>query len=401
MNKYDIEWFVNDDGAQVRRVILHMPVAVEMADVKPEKFSVYVERTDDKGEVFTVPESWFSRKMVQTKGYRSILSAYSSDAEGNPVLKGDYVTLELDMADAQSRALVGSLHGSEFVNCNYRITQTAPIGTCVGQVFDQQNEIYCPQANGWSHDVSHYEELPLQYAYFNPEKGVNRPVIIWLHGAGEGGQDPRVAYMGNNVVSLSSDKIQAYFDSAWVLVPQSPTMWMDDGSHEYGRTGRSMYVKALKALIDEFVAIHPVDKNRIYIGGCSNGGFMTLRMMIDYPDFFAAGYPMCEALYDETISDEDITNIKDLPIWFLHAMTDAVVSPKETSVPTYERLMAAGATNVHFTYINDMPPFEMINHGVWVPGLKDEFNEDFDGRPVMVDGKPVTRFQWLAAQKRG
>ena len=115
---------------------------------------------------------------------------------------------------------------------------------------------------------------------------------------------------------------------------------------------------------------------------------------------FAAGYPMCEALYDETISDEDIANIKDLPIWFLHAMTDGVVNPKETSLPTYERLVAAGATNVHFTYINDMPPFEMINHGVWVPGLKDEFNEDFDGRPVFVDGKPVTRFQWLAAQKR-
>ena len=30
---YDIEWFVNDDGAQVRRLILHMPSEVEMADV--------------------------------------------------------------------------------------------------------------------------------------------------------------------------------------------------------------------------------------------------------------------------------------------------------------------------------------------------------------------------------
>ena len=33
MRLYDIEWFVNDDGAQVRRLILHMPDEVEMADV--------------------------------------------------------------------------------------------------------------------------------------------------------------------------------------------------------------------------------------------------------------------------------------------------------------------------------------------------------------------------------
>ena len=180
MNKYDIEWFVNDDGAQVRRVILHMPVAVEMADVKPEKFSVYVERPDENGEVFTIPESWFSRKMIQTKGYRTVLAAYPSDALGTPLLKGSYVTLELDMTDRQSRALVGGLEHSRFVECDYRITQTAPVGELVGQVFDELGEIYCPQANGWSHGISSYEELPLQYAYFNPEKGVNRPVIIWL-----------------------------------------------------------------------------------------------------------------------------------------------------------------------------------------------------------------------------
>ena len=127
---------------------------------------------------------------------------------------------------------------------------------------------------------------------------------------------------------------------------------------------------------------------------------MTLRMIIDYPDYFAAGYPMCEALYDKTITDEDIQSIKHVPIWFIHAMNDMVVDPKETSVPAYHRLIKAGAKNVHFTYINDNPPFEMVNHGCWLPALREVFNQDFDGQPVLVEGKPATRFQWLAAQSK-
>lgn len=203
--------------------------------------------------------------------------------------------------------------------------------------------------------------------------------------------------MGNEVVALSSEKVQEYFGTAWVLAPQCPTMWMDDGSHTYGRTGKSMYVLALKALIDEFTENHKVDRNRIYIGGCSNGGFMTMRMLIDYPHYFAAAYPMCEALYDETITEEALLSICHIPIWMLHAMTDSVVNPEETSVPTYKRLKNAGAADVHLTYIDDRPPFKMVNHGCWTLGLADKENYDFDGQPVLLNGKAVTRFQWLAS----
>ena len=66
-----------------------------------------------------------------------------------------------------------------------------------------------------------------------------RPLVIWLHGAGEGGTDPTIAYTGNKVVNLSGPEIQAKLGGAWILAPQTPTMWMDDGSGQYGRTGRS------------------------------------------------------------------------------------------------------------------------------------------------------------------
>ena len=90
-----------------------------------------------------------------------------------------------------------------------------------------------------------------------------------------------------------------------------------------------MYVGKLKATIDEFLDAHPeIDRDRVYIGGCSNGGVMTMRMVIDFPDFFAAAYPVCEALYDETISDVDIGKIAHMPIWFTHAACDTIVRRK-------------------------------------------------------------------------
>ena len=51
--------------------------------------------------------------------------------------------------------------------------------------------------------------------------------------------------------------------------------------------------------------------------------------------YFAAGYPMCEALYNHTISDEQIVVLAKTPVWLLHAVTDAIISPEETAVPTY------------------------------------------------------------------
>lgn len=400
MYAYDIEWVVNDHGAQVGKLRLHLPESVRIADVTRESFNVFVARKDENGEVITYRPYFFKNEEIQARGYRTILAAYPSDEKGHPISIGNFITLELDVSDLQSRTIIGGIHSSKFVSCDYRVTQIAPIGNVSGWVFDELKEIYCDQTMQWIHETSNYESLPLQYAYYNPMKIERRPIIIWFHGAGEGGTDVRLAYMGNNVVALSSEKIQSYFGGAWVLAPQSPTMWMDDGSHTYGRTGKSMYKEALKAVIDEFIESHSVDTDRIYIGGCSNGGFMTMRMVIDYPNFFAGAYPMCEALYEDTISNEQIEAISQVPIWFLHAMTDSLVKAEETSVPTYHRLKTANAQNVHLTYIDDRPPFEMINHGCWIQGLRDEYNVDLDGSLVKVEGKPVTRFQWLAHQKR-
>ncbi len=392
MYPYTLEWFVGDRGAQVRRITLTLPGTVTMSQVRREAFSVYVERVDKDGKVMRA-------RSGLTRGYRTVLAAYPSDGTGAPLLEGEHATLELDLEDEQARALVGTLGGNRFVDCRYRVAQVAPMGELMGLVWDEPQGVRCPQNRGWQIGESAAAEL--KYAWYTPEAEGPRPLILWLHGAGECCDDPRVSYMGNNVVALSSAPIQDHFGGAYVLVPTCPTMWMDDGSHTYGRTGRSMYTERLKALIDEFIASHPIDPSRVVLTGCSNGGFMCMRQLIDYPGFYAGAIPMCEALYDETIDERQLQSLAKEHIWLLHAMADPVVPPEETAAATYRRLHALGAPDVHMSYVDDRPPrHKFIGHSVWEPGFRDAFDYDFDGSPVLLEGRPVTAFQWLAAQKK-
>lgn len=59
--------------------------------------------------------------------------------------------------------------------------------------------------------------------------------------------------------------------------------------------GTSIYEDALMAFIKDYVSKNEdIDQNRIYIGGCSSGGYMTMLMIRDYPEYFAAALPVCE-----------------------------------------------------------------------------------------------------------
>ncbi|WP_261301580.1 prolyl oligopeptidase family serine peptidase [Paenibacillus andongensis] len=412
---------ITDYGPFITKLVLPMPVNVTAEAVNPQCFSVYVERKDQKGEILMLPTSWVEKDIKKpSKGYCVVKDVYPSSQYGRRTEEGEYVTLEMKYGpnDALSAAIAAPNGMNVFVASDYRVTQIAEVPAegkkLTGLVFDKCAGNTMKQAEKFLHGISSYEDEPLKYGYFVPQTGNGRrPLIIWLHGAGEGGQDPTIAYAGNKVVNLASDEIQAKFGGAFVLVPQTPTFWMNDGSGEYGRSGKSMYGKALKALIDEFISRNDaaIDTNRIYIGGCSNGGFMTMRMVLDYPDFFAAAYPVCEALYNEVISDADIEAIKHVPIWFTHSKDDLIVKPEETAVPTFERLLKAGAKSVHFSLFDKVvdlhglftdekgEPYTYNGHFSWVYALNDDCLLDYDGKPVVEDGKEVSLMAWLARQR--
>lgn len=434
MERYKTFTTVTDFGPYVTKLVLALPCEVRAADVCPEFFNVYVERKDAVTGDIIMARNFFEPEApaLPSKGYQEIKKAYPCDSQGNYCIRGTFVALELGEEPLGKRT-EGTMLTSAYIKNDYRVTLLHPLPGVSGDapavsglVFDQYDGDICPQLLGWANGESKTavvcfktpdkksEAAHLKYGYFTPPTvDTKLPLVIWFHGAGEGGTDPRIAYTGNKVVNMSSPELQKKLGgAAWVLVPQCPTVWMDDGVEQLGHSNRSIYTESLKACIDEFIAEHEesIDRNRIYIGGCSNGGFMTVRMAIDYPDFFAAAFPACEAFFDENITDDMIRILKSLPIWLIHAKGDELVSPQETALPLYHRLIDAGADNVHFTYFNRMQdmsgmyrdelgrPQRFFNHGVWVHVYNDDCLTDFDGRFVMCDGEPVTLWEWLGKQ---
>jgi len=251
----------------------------------------------------------------------------------------------------------------------------------------------------------------LQYASFVPQEAErnSRPLVIWLHGAGEGSwfgtQPANIAIIGNKVVALADKEIQQHLGGAYILAPQVPTMWMDDGSGAYTKDGTSKYTVALKELIDRFLSDHPnIDTNRIYLGGCSNGGFMTMRMILSYPEIFAAAFPVCQAFNPEWITDEQLSRIKEIPIWQIHAKNDGIVA-FDFSEKTHELLLKAGAQNAYHTWYDsvedltglwkyeDGKPWKYDGHWTWIHTYNNEPRN-------VVNGKEVSLFEWLSMQNK-
>ena len=177
----------------------------------------------------------------------------------------------------------------------------------------------------------------------------------------------------------------------------------------------SVYANVLKSCIDNYVATHPdVDRNRIYIGGCSNGGYMTVQMLLRNPGYFAAAYPTCEAFADVNISDVQIKQLSEENIWFVQSFDDTTVKPQEYAIPTFKRLIKAGAKNVWISMFENVIGSDfgqkLMGHFSWAYVFNDEVtasqeqNADADMKPSNNGGGTVAPqghanlFEWMNAQ---
>ena len=393
---------IEDWGAATTKVIVNVGKPIPKDSITKDTFKVHVARSDER-----------LKKPFLEEGDRTITKAYVADKDGNPAVQtGKYVVLEMKIGPDISLGSPlnydwATTGFNDWVDMKYTITQQKDIetsaGTISGLVVDQFAGETRELVDDFSTGKGTYDNISLTYADYSPATDNHKnPLIIWLHGAGEGGTDPTIPISANKAANFASKDMQSYFDGAYVLAPQTPTFWMD------GFTGRgdgtSKYENALMSLIKDYVANHKdVDTSRIYIGGDSNGGYMTMLMARDYTNYFAAAFPTCEALKDTLITDTQINKLKDLPIWFIAAKTDPVVITSQYVEPTYQRLVDAGAKNVHLSLFDkvldtsgsytkaDGTPYEYNGHWSWI--------YVYNNKPTdMINGKTTTIMEWLANQ---
>ena len=177
------------------------------------------------------------------------------------------------------------------------------------------------------------KSVSLDYLLFLPGEYASQtdpwPLIFFLHGAGERGNDVQmVKKHGPPQIVETQD------DFPFVVIsPQCPEdQWWKSG--------------ALIALLDDVVANHNIDEDRIYLTGLSMGGFGTWMAATENPDRFAAIAPICGG--GLRIGMRRTTH---LPTWVFHGAKDTVV-PIDESQRLVDRLKSLDG-NVKFTIYPD------------------------------------------------
>ncbi len=185
-------------------------------------------------------------------------------------------------------------------------------------------------------------KVELQYLIYLPKNyeisGEQFPLLLFLHGAGERGNDIELVKRHGPPKLVEEGKEFPFI----IVSPQCPegTRW-------------NYQTLALTALLDEIESKYRVDKNRIYVTGLSMGGQGTWTLALTKPNRFAAIAPVCG-----WTDSWEVCKISHIPTWVFHGAKDNVV-PVSESQEMVKALENCGAKEIKLTI------YPEANHDSW------------------------------------
>lgn len=203
--------------------------------------------------------------------------------------------------------------------------------------------------------------VPVDYVQSKPH-----PVVLFLHSAGERGEDGILQTQVGLGPYLRQDRKRFPFI---VVFPQAR------GDEIWTGVMTTLALKALDRTMEEF----NTDPERIYVTGISMGGHGTWYMATQAPEKFAAMVPICGfvAFPRPDLPEQRKANLRrmnplaehpdpyvfvasqitKIPVWIFHGSADLLVLPDE-SRKMFEVLQASGG-DVKYT------EYEGVAHNAW------------------------------------
>lgn len=158
----------------------------------------------------------------------------------------------------------------------------------------------------------HFNFNYLQYLPKEYDGKSKMPLLIFLHGAGERGDDINILDKHGYMRYIKEDSKEYPFI---IISPQCP-------ENKYW----ACYTESLLAFIDDICQTLSVDLDRVYLTGISMGGTGTWMLAMADPHRFAAIVPICGSGISWYAG-----SIKHLPIYIYHGDCDPDV-PFEESI---------------------------------------------------------------------
>jgi predicted peptidase len=226
-----------------------------------------------------------------------------------------------------------------------------------------------------SHEIAgHGGKLP--YRLLRPEaieKGKKYPLVLFLHGFGERGtdNDKQLKGVGSAFTKASVRKDHP----AFVIAPQTPGSWIQ---HPVFDKPIPLSPKATTSLllasdlINQMLKKDPIDPDRLYLMGYSNGACGVWELIERYPTRWAAAVPMAGAG-----DPGHLAAAKNLAIWAFHGAKDSTIP-----LQRMEELMTS------FRAAGGQPLYTIVPNGQ---------HYDAKGKGL---GDP-TVIPWMFAQHRG
>ncbi len=199
-------------------------------------------------------------------------------------------------------------------------------------------------------------KVRMNYGVYYPDNYKELPLVVYLHGAGERGEN--FSHLERHAIPRLLKEGKEY--NAVILTPQCPAEFVWDN-----------VVANLKEIIDCVVSKYEIKEDRITITGSSMGGFGTWMMGLTYNNFFAGIAPISGGGMSWRMS-----NLKYTPVYAFHG-------DKDTLVPhVYSELcvnaVKAGGGNAELKILEGM-------------GHNDAINYAYESTDLM---------EWLLAQRR-
>tara|TARA_R110002012_G_scaffold263456_1_gene446287 strand:- start:122988 stop:123770 length:783 start_codon:yes stop_codon:yes gene_type:complete len=232
--------------------------------------------------------------------------------------------------------------------------------TIVAQSYAQEN-VYA--------EASFIKELDtLKYRILYPKNfsDTNKyPVVFFLHGAGERGEDNQKQLVHGSGLFSKAENLENF--PAIIIFPQCATedYWSNAKVKRNKRPFRLKFnynrkpTKAMTLmmdLVDETLAKPFVKADQVYVMGLSMGGMGTFELLHRKPTVFAAAIAICGGGQAKGAKD-----FFDTPLWVFHGANDDVVNP-ELSIEMVSALLKYGG-KPKFTM------YDKANHNSWDPAF--------------------------------
>lgn len=205
------------------------------------------------------------------------------------------------------------------------------------------------------------DDASMQYRLYDPAdngyEAESYPLVLYLHGENGTGDDNEAQLTADLGASFLADQVRQDAYPSYVLAPQNTE---DDWTSEETTA-------LVKQALDDVIANENVDENRIYIVGISSGATETWKLLLEYPDVFAAAIPCAGQVPAEYYDVNGAFDaLKNTPVWAFHASDDDVV-PEEETAKAIQALKDAGnnATQYEVFTAGSVTPA----HDVWVPAF--------------------------------